>query len=63
MLFKMAVKNLFRYKKRTFITSIAIAFGLMFYILMNSLLMGWYGSTEQQYINYEVADGRIVKKA
>ncbi|MFP4179703.1 MAG: ABC transporter permease [Spirochaetaceae bacterium] len=62
MLFKMAVKNLFRYKKRTFITSIAIAFGLMFYILMNSLLMGWYGSTEQQYINYEVADGRIVKK-
>lgn len=63
MLFKMAVKNLFRYKKRTFITSIAIAFGLMFYILMNSLLMGWYGSTEQQYIDYEVADGRIVKKA
>ncbi|HDQ15219.1 MAG TPA: ABC transporter permease [Sediminispirochaeta sp.] len=63
MLAKMALRNIFRYKKRSFITSIAIALGLMFYILMNSLLMGWYGSTEQQYIDYEVASGRIVKKA
>ncbi len=60
---KMALKNLFRYKRRTIITSAAIAVGLVFYILMDSLLLGWYGSTERQYIDYEVASGRIVKKS
>ena len=60
---KMALKNLFRYKRRTIITSVAIAVGLTFYIWMDSLLLGWYGSTERQYINYEVASGRIVKKS
>jgi len=60
---KMAVKNLFRYKRRTIITSLAIAIGLLFYISIDSLLLGWYGSTEEQYIDYEVASGRIVKKS
>ena len=60
---KMALKNLFRYKKRTIITAIAIAIGLVFYIFIDSLLQGWYGGTERQYINYEVASGRIVKKS
>ncbi len=60
---KMAVRNLFRYKRRTIITSLAIAIGLLFYISIDSLLLGWYGSTEEQYIDYEVASGRIVKKS
>ena len=60
---KMALKNLFRYKKRTIITAFAIAIGLVFYIFVDSLLQGWYGGTERQYMNYEVASGRIVKKS
>ena len=60
---KMALKNLFRYKKRTIITAFAIAFGLLAYIFVDSLLQGWYSGTERQYINYEVASGRIVKKS
>ena len=57
---KMAAKNLFRYRKRTIITGLAIAVGLIFYLFMDSLLRGWYGNTERQYIDYEVASGRIV---
>lgn len=58
---KMAFKNLFRYKRRTFITVIAIGIALTFYIYMDSLMEGWYKGTEREYINYEVADGRIVR--
>ena len=60
---KIAVKNLLRHKRRTIITGIAIAVGLIFFIFMDSLLVGWYGNTERQYIEYEVASGRIVKKS
>ena len=37
---ELAAKNLLRYKRRTIITSIAIAMGLMMYIFVDSLLMG-----------------------
>lgn len=60
---KIAFKNLFRYKRRTFITGLAIAVGLAFYIFIDSLLTGWYSGAEHGYINYEVASGRIVKQA
>lgn len=63
LILKMAVKNLFRYKRRTIITASAIAVGLVFYIFIDSLLMGWYGDTERQYLDYEVASGRIVRKS
>ncbi|MBI9100998.1 MAG: ABC transporter permease [Spirochaetales bacterium] len=63
LILKMAVKNLLRYKKRTLITAVAIAIGLIFYIFMDSLLEGWYGKTYQQYMDYEVASGKIVKKS
>lgn len=59
---KLAARNLFRHGRRTLITGIAIAVGLAFYIFIDSLLMGWYSGTEQDYIDYEVASGRIVKK-
>jgi len=60
---KLAVRNLFRHGRRTLITAIAIAVGLAFYIFIDSLLMGWYSGTERDYIDYEVASGRIVKEA
>jgi putative ABC transport system permease protein len=63
LILKMAAKNLLRHKRRTVITGAAIAVGLIFYIFIDSLLMGWYGGTEKQYIDYEVASGRIVKKS
>ncbi len=63
MIFKLAILNLLRHKRRTFITGTAIAVGLIFFILMDSLLQGWYGGTEKQYIDYDVASGRIVQKS
>jgi len=33
------MKNLSRYKRRTFITAIAIAFGLGMYIIVDSLIL------------------------
>jgi len=61
MLLTLAAKNLLRYKRRTFITGFAIAVGVMFYIFMDSLLIGWFDGTEKQYVDYEVASGRIVR--
>jgi len=34
------MKNLFRYKRRTFITAIAIALGLAMFLIVDSLLLG-----------------------
>ncbi|GAB1481882.1 hypothetical protein MASR2M78_06970 [Treponema sp.] len=61
-IFKMAFKNLWRYKKRTLITAGALAIGLVSYIFVDSFMMGWFDSTKTQYLEYEVASGRIVKK-
>lgn len=61
MLVKMAFKNLFRHPRRTVITGIAIAVGVAGFILMDSLLLGWFSETERGYVEYEVASGRIVR--
>lgn len=37
---QLAAKNLMRYKRRTAITAVAIAFGLMMYVFVDSLLLG-----------------------
>lgn len=37
---QLAAKNLLRYKRRTLITAVAIAMGLMMYIIVDSILMG-----------------------
>lgn len=58
---KMALRNLFRHPKRTFITGIAIALGVAGSILFDSLLLGWFNDTERGYRDYEVASGRIVR--
>ncbi|OQY34334.1 MAG: ABC transporter permease [Spirochaetaceae bacterium 4572_59] len=49
----LALKNLFRYSRRTLITSSAIAFGIMIFILMDSLLVGIAKESERNLIWYE----------
>ena len=49
----LALKNLFRYARRTLITSAAIAFGIMIFILMDSLLVGIAKESERNLIWYE----------
>ncbi|MBD3286390.1 hypothetical protein GF359_10915, partial [candidate division WOR-3 bacterium] len=46
MLFKMALRNVFRHTRRTLITGVAIGVGLMFMIMIDS----WFGGVENQTI-------------
>ena len=52
-LLSLAMKNLFRYTRRTMITSAAIAFGIMIFLLMDSLLGGIREDSERNLIWYE----------
>ncbi|MDD3058933.1 MAG: FtsX-like permease family protein [Sphaerochaeta sp.] len=58
---ELAAKNLLRYKRRTLITSIAIAMGLMMYIFVDSLLMGANLESMRNLQWYETASLRIHK--
>ncbi len=57
---KMAFQNLARYKKRTMITAGAIAYGLMMFIVMRSLLTGIDIESETNLRLYETATGRFM---
>lgn len=56
----MAVKNLLRYGRRTFITSLVLAVGIASYILLDSLLIGTRRESELGLIHYEMARARLV---
>jgi len=56
----MAFKNLARYRKRTMITAGAIAYGLMMFLVMQSLLTGINRESETNLRLYETATGRIM---
>ena len=56
----MARKNVRRHARRTIVTAGAIAVGLTFYILLDSLMQGWANDTELAYRRYEVGSGRVV---
>ena len=56
---QLAFKNLARYKKRTMITAGAIAYGLMMFIFMRSLLDGIDSESLINLKLYETASGRI----
>ena len=56
----LALKNLTRYKRRTLITSLAIALGLMMFILVDSLLMGAEGESMRNLKWYETSSARIM---
>lgn len=59
-LFSLAFKNLTRYKRRTLITASAIAFGLMMYIFIDSMLMGAEHESVRNLKWYETASARIL---
>ncbi|NBK26054.1 MAG: ABC transporter permease, partial [Spirochaetia bacterium] len=60
---ELAAKNLLRYKRRTLITSIAIAMGLMMYIFVDSLLMGANLESMRNLKWYETASLRVHKES
>jgi len=56
----LALKNLTRYKRRTIITSFAIAIGLMMFILVDSLLIGVEQESVRNLKWYETSSARIL---
>ncbi len=56
---QLAMKNLSRYKRRTIITSVAIAFGLMMFIIVDSILRGAQVESVRNLRWYETASLRI----
>ncbi len=61
-LIRFAWKNLFRYKKRTIITALALAFGIGLYIFTDSLLLGISDESVKNLIWYETSSARIMDK-
>jgi len=61
-IFTLAMKNLARYKRRTAITAIAIALGLMMYLIVDSMLLGVEQETERNLLWYETSSIRIHQK-
>jgi len=62
LLIKIAFRNIFRHFSRTFLTFIAIAFGLMALVLMDSLLAGLDVDSFERIINYETGHIKIFSK-
>ena len=58
-LFQLSMKNLFRYRKRTIITSAALAAGILIYILMDSMIAGSMDMSEDNILRYEMGHGNI----
>ncbi len=59
MLLKLAFRNIFRHFSRTFLTFLAIAIGLMFMIIMDSMLVGIDQESFDRIINYETGHIKI----
>src|SRR5690554_1095003 len=57
---KLAFKNLTRYKRRTLITSFAIATGLMMFIMVDSVLIGVESESMRNLRWYETSAARIM---
>ncbi len=69
-LVSLAFKNLTRYKRRTIITAVAIAMGLMMYIVVDSILIGaeeesmrnlrWYETSSARIMNSDYWENRLM---
>ena len=59
MLLKLAFRNIFRHFTRTFLTFLAIAVGLMFLIIIDSMLTGIDQESFDRIINYETGHIKI----
>ena len=59
-LLSLAWRNLSRYKKRTMLTAVAIAFGIWMYIFVDGLLLGLELDSERNLRWYETGSAQIV---
>ncbi len=55
----MAFRNIFRYRRRSFITAVAIAFGVMMTLGMDGLLMGAQEESARNIRDFETGDAMI----
>lgn len=54
--FRLAAKNLWRYKRRTILTGLVIAFGVLLYSAFDSLLLGFEEDSLRNQVRYETGD-------
>ena len=59
-LLSLSLKNLWRYRRRTFITAFAIAAGIMLFIWMDSFLLGIEKESERSTVLYETGAAQIM---
>ncbi len=59
-LLSLAWKNLSRYTKRTIITAVAIAFGLMMFMVVDSILKGAEIDSERNLLWYETGSAKVL---
>ena len=59
MLISIAFKNMLRYKRRTLVTSCAVAFGVMFSIVFNGFLTGMNNESIRNLIDYETSGAKF----
>jgi putative ABC transport system permease protein len=59
-LIKLAFKNLTRHKRRTMITAVALAYGLLMYVLMDSMLTGAFEQSNTNLMDAETGHGKIL---
>ena len=50
---RFALKNIWRYKKRTIITFAAISIGIALFVFMDSMLRGFHYESVRNFIDYE----------
>ncbi len=58
-LFSIAFKNVIRYRRRTTLTSLVLAFGIMIFIFMSGLLKGFDDKSFENQIQFETGDFKI----
>src|SRR5512147_159456 len=61
-IFSLAMKNLFRYKRRTLITAVAIAAGLSIYIWVDAFMAGIELESQRHMIWYETGSAQVVSR-
>ena len=62
-LFRLALRNLGRHRRRTAITAAALAAGVALFIFMDSMLRGMDSESQRNLVWYETGAGRIVSSA
>lgn len=59
----LAAKNLFRHKRRTILTALAIAVGIFAYIALDSIMTGVERDANRNYMDYETGHLQVTAKA